>query len=180
MKRKFIRCMMGICVIGMMSAGVYGCGAEGGSEEPVQAEAEAPEEGKEEDVESPEDEEGEDEKSPEAGPEKDVHEAELMGDIKEIGDGQFRIAEATTGETEDGEETLVVTAAGAEDVNLKTVVYDEDTVFTFQTIRDGGASHEEREGSAEDLAKELMADMKGYYEEDVFHATEIQVIKVIL
>lgn len=190
MKRKFVKCMMGICVIGMMSLGVYGCGAEGGSEEAVSAEAENPEESEEKN-ESPktkpqETEDGAEEESEEERSEKDsqetsdMQEESLLGDIREIGDGQFRVVEAITGETEDGGKTMIVAAAGAEVTDLKTVVYDENTVFTFQTIWDGGARHEEREGSADDLAEELTVDMKGFYEKEVFHATKIQIVKVVL
>lgn len=179
MKRKFVKCIMGICVTGMMSLGVYGCGAGESSAEQAQTEAEAPGESEEpadSDSEKSEKPKGQEENEKSEIPE----ETSLIGDIKEIGDGEFRIAEATVGETENGEETMIVAAAGTEVAELKTVVYDEDTIFTFRTIRDGGASYEDREGSEADLAEELLADMKGYYEGDVFHAVEILISKVIL
>ena len=181
MKKEFVKCMMGICVIGMMSLGVYGCGAGSRSEAPVPAESEAPK-GNEKLIDSEESEKPEAQEESEKSeiPGEKPEETSLIGDIKEISDGQFRIAEATVGETENGGETMTVIAAGAEAAELKTVVYDKDTVFTFRTIRDGGASYEDRKGSEDDLAEELLVEVKGYYEEDVFHAAEILISKVIL
>lgn len=162
MKKEFIKCMMGICVIGMMSLGMYGCRAGSSSKEPVATEAEAPGESEKSDV-----------------PEESEKEISLIGEIKEIESGRFRIAEALTGDEGD---ILAVPAAGVEveEDDLKTIIYNEDTVFTFQTIWDGGAGHEEREGTADDLKEGLLVDMKGYYEDDVFHATEILISKVLL
>lgn len=183
MKKEFVKCMMGICVIGMMSLGVYGCGAGSRSEEPVPAESEALEESEKADIseESGEPESSEkNEKSEEPGEKQE--ELSLIGEIKQIGDGQFRIVEAITGESEDGGDILAVPAVGGEveEDDPKTIIYNKDTVFTFRTIRDGGASYEDRKGSADDLAEELLVDVKGYYEEDVFHAAEILISKVIL
>lgn len=171
MKKEFIKCMMGICVIGMMSLGMYGCRAGSSSKEPVATEAEAPGESEKSDV-------PEESEMPDV-PEESEKEISLIGEIKEIESGQFRIAEALTGDEGD---ILAVPAAGVEveEDDLKTIIYNEDTVFTFQTIWDGGAGHEEREGTADDLKEGLLVDMKGYYEDDVFHATEILISKVLL
>ena len=60
------------------------------------------------------------------------------------------------------------------------MVYDDNTIFEKQKIWDGGASHEETEGSAADLQKGFTAEMWGSYEGDVFHATAIRIAEVIL
>ena len=107
--------------------------------------------------------------------------ADLCGDIYEIGDKQFTVTEIFTDTVEDGGEIMVMGAPGTEAESPKiTVVYDENTVFEKQKIWDGGASHEEREGSAADLQKGFTAEMWGSYEGDVFHATAIKVVEVII
>lgn len=107
--------------------------------------------------------------------------ADLCGDIYEIGDKQFTMTEIFTDTVEGGGEVMVMGAPGTEAESPKiTVVYDENTVFEKQKIWDGGASHEEREGSAADLQKGFTAEMWGSYEGDVFHATAIKVIEVII
>ncbi len=108
-------------------------------------------------------------------------EGDLLGDICEIGDGQFMVTEIHTESNDDGSGTMVSVAEGSEGASPKiTVSYDEDTVFEKQKIWDGGANHEEREGSASDLQKGFTAEMWGSYEGDVFHATAIKVVEVIL
>lgn len=107
--------------------------------------------------------------------------ADLCGDIYEIGDKQFTVTEIFTDTVEGGGEVMVMGAPGTEAESPKiTVVYDENTVFEKQKIWDGGASHEEREGSAADLQKGFTAEMWGSYEGDVFHATAIKVVEVVI
>ena len=106
---------------------------------------------------------------------------DLYGDIWEVGDGQFTVTEIYNEKFEDGSEIMASPAEEAAGEAPKiTVVYDEKTKFIRQTIRDGGASHEEKEGTAADLEKGLTAEMNGSYEGDIFHATEILIVEVIL
>lgn len=106
---------------------------------------------------------------------------DLYGDIWEVGEGQFTVTEIYNEKLEDGSELMVAPAEEAVGETPKiTVVYDEKTKFIRQTIRDGGASHEEKEGTAADLEKGLTAEMNGSYEGDIFHATEILIVEVIL
>ena len=108
-------------------------------------------------------------------------EGDLLGDIYEIGDGQFTVTEIYTESNDDGSVTMVSVAEGSEGASPKiTVSYDENTVFEKQKIWDGGAGHGEREGSPSDLQKGFTAEMWGSYEGDVFHATAIKVVEVIL
>lgn len=105
---------------------------------------------------------------------------DLYGDIWEVGEGQFTVTEIYNEELDDGSQVMAAPADEAAGEAPKiTVVYDEKTKFITQKIRDGGASHEEKEGTAADLKKGLTAEMNGSYEGDVFHATEILIVEVI-
>lgn len=109
---------------------------------------------------------------------------ELYGDILEIGDRQFTVSEITLTKTKEGggEAEVMVSTAPENDemINKITVAYDENTVFTKQTIWDGGARYEETEAASADLQKDLTAEMKGSYEGEVFHADEIRIVEVVL
>lgn len=61
-----------------------------------------------------------------------------------------------------------------------TVVYSMDTEFVKQTLRDGGANSEEREGSAADLKKDCIVKLTGsYYDENIFFATDVKIVEII-
>ena len=106
---------------------------------------------------------------------------DLYGDIVEIGENQFSVTEIYMETGDDGAEIMTSIASGMEEEASKiTVTYDEDTKFVKQKIWDGGAGHEEKEGTAADLEKGFTAEMNGSYEGDVFHATEILIVEVIL
>lgn len=106
---------------------------------------------------------------------------DLYGDIYEVGEMEFTVTEVYHEKSEDGGVVIASAAEGAEDTVAKIkVVYDENTKLIKQVIRNGGASHEEREGTAEDLKKGFTVQMMGSYEGDVFHATEILIVEVVL
>lgn len=108
-------------------------------------------------------------------------EGDLYGDIYEVGEKQFTVTKIYTDTLEDGSGIMVMGAPGTEAESPKiTVAYDDNTVFEKQKIWDGGASHEEKEGSAADLQKGFTVEMWGSYEGDVFHATAIKIVEVIL
>lgn len=108
-------------------------------------------------------------------------EGDLYGDICEVGEKQFTVTEIYTESNDDGSDVMVAVASEAEAESSKiTVVYDDNTAFEKQKIWDGGASHEEKEGSAADLQKGFSVEMWGSYEGDVFHATAIRIVEVIL
>lgn len=137
------------------------------------------------DAQTPEQDSKEDGSASEAGEDRKFHyineDKDLYGDICEIGDMQFTVTEIYMATGENGGEVMVGAAPGAEEESSKiTVVYDENTTFVKQKIWDGGANHEEREGTAADIKKGLTAEMNGSYEGDVFHATEILIVEVIL
>lgn len=106
-------------------------------------------------------------------------ETELMGLIESIpedSDDSFIVAKLVT------QEVNGVDLLGTDPDDTKvTVVYSTDTKFVKQTIKNGGEDTEEREGSAADLSENFTVEMKGsYHEENVFFATEIRVVEVIL
>lgn len=106
---------------------------------------------------------------------------DLYGDIWEVGEGKFTVTEIYNEKMEDGSQIMVASAEETAGETPKiTVIYDENTKFIRQKIWDGGAGHEEKEASAADLKKGLTAEMNGSYEGDVFHATEILIVEVIL
>ncbi len=105
---------------------------------------------------------------------------ELSGDICEIGDMQFTVSEITITEDEEGVETMVSAAPGNDSAKLITVVYDENTVFTKRTIWDMGARYEDKEAASADLEENLTAEMKGSYEGEKFHASEVRIVEVVL
>ena len=106
---------------------------------------------------------------------------DLYGDICEVGDMQFTVTEIYMETGDNGAEIMTSTAPEvAGEAPKITVVYDENTKFVKQKIWDGGANHEEKEGSAADLKKGFTAEMNGSYEGDVFHAAAILIVEVIL
>ncbi len=198
---KMRKIIMAAIIAGIMSLGITGCGKET-EEIPVQAGAEEiPEEEKDtkepaaQSGEEPEDalrggesgkeakEQETEEKNPDADASTQAGTEELYGNILEIGEKQFIVSEITvTTEVVGGSEAevMVVGAPGNEEINKITVVYDEATVFTKRTIWDGGEHYEDAAATGESLAVDLTAEMKGSYEGDVFHATEIRLVEVIL
>lgn len=60
------------------------------------------------------------------------------------------------------------------------MICNEDTHIYQRTIRDGGASYEDSESSFEKLEKGMEVNLKGSYEGDVYLASEVQIVDVIL
>lgn len=189
---KKIALITGICTV--MSLAVYGCGGSGAdddsneviSAEDISGQDDATDEkggGQAgQDLSSEEDASfGEETPSKENGTDTDASaQEELYGDITELkGDGTFVVNKIYNEELDDGSEIMVI-GNGEKNKELITVQYDDKTVFIYQTIWNGGADHEEKESSADELAKGLTAEMKGYYEGEEFHAVQIQLVEVIL
>lgn len=114
---------------------------------------------------------------------KSAAQTELSGEIREIGDMQFAVNEIITlNDNSGGLEAEIMVLDKPEDtsaMSLITVNYDEQTVFTKQTIWDGGAKHEEEAATSADLKKGLSVNMSGNYEGDIFHASQIQIVQVL-
>lgn len=180
MKNRWRKIVLTTGICAAMSLAVYGCGkgsADGSPEEAVSAKDISGQ-----DLSSEEDTSSNGEPlSKESGTDTNASaQEELYGDITELkGDGEFVVNKIYSEELEDGSGIMVV-GNGEENQELITVRYDDKTTFIYQTIWNGGADHEEKESSADELAKGLTAEMKGYYEGEEFHATQIQLVEVIL
>lgn len=106
-------------------------------------------------------------------------ETRLNGIIEKIpkdSDDSFIIAKLVTEQIEG----VDIIGTDPDDTKI-TAVYNTDTVFVKQTIRDGGENVEETEGSASDLKEGFTVEMKGtYYNENVFFVAEVKIVEVIL
>ena len=103
----------------------------------------------------------------------------LEGDIKELKDGQLTVVEAITEKSDNGGDIIVV--PGSEDdseFNKIAVTYDENTLFTIQTIYDGGVRSEMSEATAADLASGQFIRVWGSPSGSGLKATQICIVKV--
>ena len=177
---------------GTMSLTLLGCGGTDGAKGRASAQEEQPEDLNAKDGETPQGEEEQPE-SPEENtePEKQAdntgaqNEEDPIGEITELGDGQFTIKKFYQETTEDGSLLVGAPAEGVEgdaeaEFGTLTVICDENTHIYQRTIRDGGASYEDSESSFEKLEKGMEVNLKGSYEGDVYLASEVQIVDVIL
>lgn len=177
MKSRLRKLMMIVGTICMMSLAVYGCGGKTEAEPQESSQTEISGADSRENADG----QGESREGTAGGQEKDTDMEELAGDVQEIGKGNFVVAEIYQETLEEGSEIMIIGAPGNEEnMNLITVIYDDDTVFYKRTIRNGGADYEDSEATAADLSEGMTAEMKGSYEGEEFHASEIQLVEVIL
>lgn len=64
------------------------------------------------------------------------------------------------------------------DSELAQVVFDESTRFYTRTIYDGGERYEDSDAAFQDITKEQSVSLKGRFENDIFHATEVRIWKM--
>lgn len=184
-----------VCV---MLLGVQGCG---GSQEPADTEQETEQDALDAQAEKPG--EGPEDVNEDSGPadapdssqepasgaetggenvsRKDGNE-DLMGEIRELEDGQFTVVVIQTEDIGDGM-VMASPASGGDDSDFAhaTVTYDENTDIYIRTIYDGGARYEDADGSAEDLTRDDTVDVWGTYSSDgtTIHADQIQINRVV-
>lgn len=106
--------------------------------------------------------------------------ADFEGTVWKMDTNSFYIAPAETEILEDG--TLLGSLApDAEipDSDLVQVVFDENTHFYIRTIYDGGERYEDSDAAFSDIEKDQIISLKGSFENDIFHATEIRISKVV-
>ncbi len=103
----------------------------------------------------------------------------ITGDIYELKDGSLVLDRYYEEETEDGMLLIASPSNEVSEKNLETVYYDESTVFTHQTIYDGGARYDEVESSLEELKEGIEVKVYGQWKEDGFYAAKIQIIEVV-
>lgn len=106
--------------------------------------------------------------------------ADFEGSVYEINTDSFSILPIETSIIEDGSLLTVETAPGAEisDEELVKVIFDNNTVFTMRDIYDGGARYEDSDASFQNIEKDISVSLKGNFQNDIFHANEIRIIKV--
>lgn len=209
MKKQLKRSCMAVIIWCMMSLAVSGCGGTGGSTAEGQEEppvvSEEPQSDLQDGQRDTEEDDGQTESAVDAsapgdeagtsgngesasddkteGTDKNTSRKngneDVVGDILELGDGQFTMVAAVTEEEEDGSLVMAAPAAGIDDPDFDkvTVTYDADTDIYIRTIYDNGARHEDTDASVADLAKDAMVLVWGAYGEDgkTIHAEQIQI-----
>lgn len=109
-----------------------------------------------------------------------VVDADFAGMVWKIEEYSFFIAEIEMEIFEDGSIFSAGPAPDADipDSDLVPVVFDEGTHFYIRTIYDNGERYEDSEAVFSDLKTGVSIEMKGRFEQDVFYADEIRIIKV--
>ena len=103
----------------------------------------------------------------------------LIGDIKELKDGQLTVVEAITAKSDNGGDIIAVPGSGDDsEFNKIAVTYDENTLFAIQTIYDGGARSEMSAATAADLASGQFIQVWGSSSGSGLKATQICIVKV--
>ena len=99
-------------------------------------------------------------------------ETSVSGKISKLGEMQFDMKADNKVVKEDG--TIESKGNG----HKLIVLYDEETIFYIRTIYDdGSSSYEDKDAAAEDMAKDMMVEITGYYEGKNFHAVQVQLMK---
>ena len=100
--------------------------------------------------------------------------------VWKLDEGSFYAAEVQNKFLEDG--SIVSSSPSSEstldDSELFQVVYDDTTYFYIRNIYDNGKRHEDTDAGSKDLEEHLDCQLKGYFENDIFYASEIRIIKV--
>jgi hypothetical protein len=106
--------------------------------------------------------------------------ADFAGVVWKIEEHSFFIAEIEMEILEDGSVVSACPAPDADipDSDLIPVVFDEGTHFYIRTIYDHGERYEDSEAVFSDLKTGVSIEMKGRFEQDVFYADEIRILKV--
>lgn len=106
--------------------------------------------------------------------------ADFMGKVWHIAEGAFSIAETNVKLLDDGSIASSSPSSNAKipDSQLVHVIFNDDTLFYIRTISDNGESYEDTEAGFGDLREHMSVEMKGSFEKDVFHATEVRIVKV--
>ena len=109
-----------------------------------------------------------------------IVDADFEGTVWKIEENSFYIVELTMEIIDGGLLSVGGPSPDAEvpDSELILVVFDENTHFYMRTIYNGGDSYEDTEATSQDIEKDRTVAMKGSFENDVFHATEIRINRV--
>lgn len=100
--------------------------------------------------------------------------------VWKLDEGSFYAAEVYCEILEDG--SLLSSNPSSEstldDSDLFQVIYDDDTYFYIRTIYDNGERYEDTDAAPDDLEEYMNCDLKGSFQDDIFYATEIRMIKI--
>ena len=104
--------------------------------------------------------------------------ADFLGKVWKMEEDSFLIAEKQVALLEDGSITRSSPSSNADipDSQLIRVVFDDNTYFYMRTIQGDGENYEDKEAGFQDLKEYMSVEMKGRFENDVFHADEIRMI----
>lgn len=105
--------------------------------------------------------------------------ADFIGTVRHIAEGAFSITETQIQIMDDGSITGSSFSSNADvpDSLLIHVVVDDDTYFYIRTISASGDSYEDAEAGFGDLQEHMSVELKGCFENDVFYASEVRMIK---
>lgn len=177
-----------VCILGVLTAG---CSSDSESAAETEAEntqdsvpAPAPEAERPEDS---EDVQGEPEEGNSGGkwqvldPETAAAvDADFEGEVCRMEKDSFFIVKSESMLLDDGA-LLASSPSSAVDVpesDQIQVVFDEDTRFYIRTIYENGERYEDSEAGFQDLEKKDSVEMKGYFENDIFHADEVRIPRI--
>ena len=107
---------------------------------------------------------------------------ELEGMVQSIGEGSVVISRIFSEKSEeDGLYYVSGVAEGSDEEELVTVSVTEDTKFQVRTIKNGGEDVTEREGTFEDMKKDMIVNVTGYMDNagEEIRASEIVIMDVI-
>lgn len=106
--------------------------------------------------------------------------ADFIGTVWHIAEGAFSIAETHIQILDDGSIAGSGLSSNAiiPDSQLIHVVVDDDTYFYIRAFSGNGDSYEDTEGGFGDLKEHTSVEMKGSFENDVFYASEVRIIKI--
>lgn len=107
---------------------------------------------------------------------------ELEGMVQSIGEGSVVISRIFSEKSEeDGLYYVSGVAEGSDEEELVTVSVTEDTKFQVRTIKNGGEDATEREGTFEDMKKDMIVNVTGYMDNagEEIRASEIVIMEVI-
>lgn len=106
--------------------------------------------------------------------------ADFEGTVWKIGENSFYIVPMES-ELLDSGEVLAIAPAPDPDIpdsELVQVVFDGSTRFYTRTIYNGGERYEDANAAFQDIEKDQTVSLRGSFENDIFHATEIQIVRV--
>ena len=106
--------------------------------------------------------------------------AELCVDVESIGNNSVVGSKISIETSPDGNGEIMLVGAGGDNQVLVTVYFEENASYVYETIRNGGADVETREGSFSDIGLDMILDLTGYYKGEDFYADKVVISDVIL